>query len=312
MEFRPIIIASLRSLSLAVAGFLVPVAGQIAMLFMPVPLITVAVLHGRRSGILAALLTASAAALLGNFHAAVILLVLSLVLLALAIGDGMLRNLRHETTVLLGALVPIALLLLLFLPVLLKSGKDPFAAAEQFLRASIAETREIYVRAGLTDIVHTLDSLGDGMIHYAARLLPGILIATTLLQSLWCYGVARSIVLRKRPDLPLAARPPLAFWHLPDPWVWGLIATLALVAAAPRDSGPWFLGVNLSILWLLAYTAQGTALTDFLLRKLRIPVLMRSLLLALILTLPSVVIVIALGVVDIWADFRKVRVTEKG
>jgi ABC-type spermidine/putrescine transport system permease subunit II len=55
------------------------------------------------------------------------------------------------------------------------------------------------------------------------------------------------------------------------------------------------------------YLAQGAAIIDFYLRKVRIRPFMRGLILAVILAMPSIVFAIALGIVDIWADFRKAR-----
>lgn len=305
MNFRPILIAALQAVGLSLAGFLIPVLGQIAVLFVPVPLITVTVLHGRRAGVSATIIAAALVALIVSLNTAVVLFVLALGCMALAIAGGMMRNLRHETIVLLGGLVPLVLLVIVLAPVFIQSSKPPVAVAEEYLRQSLSESRELYTTMGLTEVVQTLDSLGENVIFYAARLIPGIIVTTTLMQALFCYSIARVIVLRRRPELPLAARPPFALWHLPDQWVWGLIATLVLVALP--DPSARFTGLNLLCLCLLAYTAQGTALVDHFLRKVRVPALMRSVLHALILTLPSVVAVIAFGVVDIWADFRKIR-----
>ena len=49
------------------------------------------------------------------------------------------------------------------------------------------------------------------------------------------------------------------------------------------------------------------AIVDHYLRKARIQPFMRGMIHTLILALPSIVFVIALGMVDIWADFRKLR-----
>src|SRR5574340_959542 len=86
MNIRPIIIAALQAVGLSIAGFLVPVLGQIAVLFVPVPLITVTVLHGRRAGVSATIIAAALVALIVSLHAAVILFVLALGCMALAMA----------------------------------------------------------------------------------------------------------------------------------------------------------------------------------------------------------------------------------
>ena len=68
-----------------------------------------------------------------------------------------------------------------------------------------------------------------------------------------------------------------------------------------------FIGMNLALAYLLIYSVQGIALVEFTLRKAKVGTLWRSMIITFIVALPVIVPVIALGVVDIWADFRKVR-----
>ncbi|MHB8846719.1 MAG: hypothetical protein ACYC7L_18465, partial [Nitrospirota bacterium] len=72
------------------------------------------------------------------------------------------------------------------------------------------------------------------------------------------------------------------------------------------------LGLNLALLYAVIYLAQGLCLLEAWLRKAKIGVLWRSLIHTIIMTLPPfMAIIIALGVVDIWADFRKVRTPQQ-
>ncbi len=112
--------------------------------------------------------------------------------------------------------------------------------------------------------------------------------------------------MRKPGTEPAPAQAPFASWHAPDSWVWGLIAALALIVV--RLETARLAGWNMAICFAVVYLAQGAAIVDYYLRKAGIKAIGRGLILALVLIMPSVVFVIALGVVDIWADFRKVRV----
>jgi hypothetical protein len=287
----------------------VPVLGQIAVVFAPVPLVIASVLHGRKTGVLAACIAGALVAAAGAGQTAILLLFLSIMLMGLGLAEGMLRNLRHENSVLLGGLLPILSLLIFLTPLLAITGKSPITLAEEHLRQNLLEAQQLYARLELGEIAQSIASLSDSMVFYLVRLIPGIILATTLMQAAGCYGMARSLVLRRNPGSHLAAHPSLAAWHAPDQWVWGLIITLGIVAVVPRGSAAWFVGLNLAILFLLVYITQGIAIVDFFLRKARIPVIWRSLLHTLILALPTVVAVIAFGVVDIWGDFRKIRTT---
>jgi uncharacterized protein YybS (DUF2232 family) len=307
MPLRPVIFAALQAAALFVAGLLVPLLGQLAMLFVPVPLISVTVLHGRSAGILATLLGAFLVTLLGSWQIAVVFFVLGFGLMAYGISEGLLRNTRPETAIAVGSILPLLAMLAALVPVLARMDSTPLAAVENYLRSSMAEAQKLYTDLGAPEAAHLLAALSERFVFYIVRLLPGIILSTTLMQSAACYGIARARVLRQRPDMALAARPMLPFWHAPDTWVWALIATLGGIAAAPRGSAVWFGALNLSFIFLLVYTAQGVAVVEFFYRKARIPLLVRSILHALVLALPTVLAVVALGVVDIWADFRKVR-----
>ncbi len=124
-------------------------------------------------------------------------------------------------------------------------------------------------------------------------------------QAACCFGIARAILIRKPGTEPVPAQPSLVAWHAPDSWVWGLIAALALIVV-PQETAR-LIGWNIGILFAVLYLAQGAAVVEHYLRKAGFRTFVRGLLLALILAMPSIVFVIALGIVDIWADFRKVR-----
>jgi uncharacterized protein YybS (DUF2232 family) len=312
MPYRSILIAAVQAAGLTVAGFLIPVLGQIVVLFAPVPLITVAVREGRKAGMAATGAAAALIAVVVSGQAVFVLFFISLGLMALGLSEGLLRRLRPEVAILTGGLLPLAALIVLLAPILIKAGTNPAALAEQYLRTSLTDAQKLYTQLGLSEVAQMLDSISDKFLYYLVRLSPGIILTATLFQAACCYGMARSILLRKDPGIAIPDKTSFAAWHAPDSWVWGLIVTLGLVASgltAKVDSAAFIVGLNLALLYLLVYTAQGAALVEFWLRKLRIAVIWRSFAHTIILTLPPLIaVVIALGVVDIWADFRKVRV----
>jgi uncharacterized protein YybS (DUF2232 family) len=127
-----------------------------------------------------------------------------------------------------------------------------------------------------------------------------------ILLALASFVLAVRIITRKPGSAPAITVPSLAHWHAPDVWVWGLIVTLGLILV-PNETVK-FTGWNLAILYSLIYLVQGISLVEHYLRKARVHSLVRGLIHAIILALPpTVACVMALGVVDIWADFRKLR-----
>ena len=306
MPYRSILTAALQSAGLVIAGFIIPVLGQIALLISPVPLILIMVRQGRLPGMLALGLATAVIAVLAGGQAVVVVIFLSLGFMAMGLADGLRWRWKPENAILIGSMLTLVALVVILAPLLLSSaGKGPVAVVEEYLRTSIAEARQIYTQLGLTNVAQMMDQFTDTVVYYLVRLLPGIILATTLLQAACCYGMARVLILRKDPAATVLAEPTLATWHAPDSWVWGLIVSLGLVAIP--DVTIRFIGLNLALIFILIYSAQGLSLVEFTLRKAKVGTIWRSLILAFIVALPVIVPVIALGVVDIFADFRKVR-----
>jgi uncharacterized protein YybS (DUF2232 family) len=223
--------------------------------------------------------------------------------MALGTAEGMRRRMKPERIALLGGLLPIAVVGAALAFYLLKVGRNPFTEVDAYLRETIATAAKTYSELGLKEMATMITSIPDAFVHYLARLLPGITIATSVVQAACCYGIVRAIIARNKGTEPGEA--PLTAWHAPDPWVWGLIAALAFIVVpleAMRITG-W----NLAILFAVVYLAQGIAVVEHYLRRARVKTFMRGLIIGLVLAMPSIVFVIALGVVDIWADFRTVR-----
>jgi len=305
MPYRSILTAALQSAGLVIAGFIIPVLGQIALLISPVPLILIMVREGKLPGMLAVGLATAVIAVLAGGQAVFVVIFLSFGFMAMGLADGLRWRWKPENAILVGGMLTLVALVVVLAPFLSQAEKGPVAVTEEYLRTSIAETKQLYMQLGLTDVAQMMDQFTDTVVYYLVRLLPGIILATTLLQAACCYGMARALILRKDPAATVLAEPTLATWHAPDSWVWGLIVSLGLVAIP--DVTIRFIGLNLALIFLLIYSAQGLSLVEFTLRKAKVGTIWRSLILTVIVALPVIVPVIALGVVDIFADFRKVR-----
>jgi hypothetical protein len=304
MNYRAVLIASIQTLGLFVAGIIHPI-GQLLALFTPVPLILVSIRNGRMEGVMTLGASSVIMAVLGGWQAAAIL-VLSFGLMAIGTSEGMHRKWKPEQTSLLGGLLPIAVLAVIVVFYLVRVGKNPIQEVEFYLREIIANAAKTYTTMGFTEMAATISSISDHVIFYFARLLPGITIATSVLQAACCFVIARAVLLRQTVTERAPAQTLLVSWHAPDSWVWGLIAALALIVI-PQETAR-LAGWNIAILFAVLYLVQGSAIVEHYLRKAGIKAIGRGLFLALLLIMPSIVFVVALGIVDIWADFRKVRV----
>ncbi len=300
MNYRSLLIATMQTVGLFVAGGLIPLLGQALALFTPVPLILVSVRNNRKEGVITLVAACALVTVIGGWQAAAALF-FSFGLMALGAAEGMRRRMKPERIALLGGLLPIAVVGAALAFYLIKVGKNPFTEADAYLRETIAAAAKTYSELGLKEMATMVTSIPDAFVHYLARLLPGITIATSVAQAACCYGIVRAVIARNQGT----GEAPLSAWHAPDSWVWGLIAALTFIVV-PQETVR-LMGWNFAILFGVVYLAQGAAIVEHYLRKVRIKTFVRVLIIGLIFAMPSIVFVIALGVVDIWADFRKVR-----
>lgn len=306
MNYRPVIIAIIQTLGLFVAGFIIPVLGQAVALFAPVPLILLSVREGRVPELYALAASSVLLAFLLGWQVAAVFF-LSFGLMAIGTAEGMRRQWKPESVAFLGGLLPVAALTIATGCYFAATGKNPAVVIEEYLRESLAEAAGFYTQIGLTETAAAVNSASAALIHHLVRLIPGITVATSVFQAACCFGLSRLVLLKKPEKAPVLSSPSLADWYAPDSWVWGLIAALVLILVPVQAAK--IAGWNLSILYAVVYLTQGVSVIEHYLRKARIRPFIRGLMHSLILALPSVVFVIALGVVDIWADLRKVRVS---
>jgi uncharacterized protein YybS (DUF2232 family) len=212
---------------------------------------------------------------------------------------------KPEAISLLGGMLPVVVAAILLAFYFGKQGQNPFTAVEEYFRNSIAEAAKLYTKIGLAEMAEAVSQISDRFVYYFVRLIPGIAIATSVSQAAVCYGLARSILQRQLGQPADPSQPPLSLWYAPDTWVWGLIAALTLIVV-PHETAH-LVGWNLVIFFALVYLVQGTAIAEYYLAKARIKPFLRGLILAFVLAMPSIVFVIALGIVDVWGDLRKVR-----
>lgn len=293
----------MQAAGLYLAGLIIPVLGLLAAVFSPVPFILAYARSGRREGLASIGLACGLVSVITGWQGAVLFFI-TFGLMAIGIAEAMLRRSRPEGAVLQGGFLPIAAIGIALAVYFAHLGKSPVVVIDEYLRNSLAEAAKMYTTLGLTEMSATINAVSDRFIYYVIRLLPGIVIATSVVQAACCFGLARTMIARKQGPAP--DQPTLAQWHAPDVWVWGLIATLAC-AVIPQESVN-IISWNAAILFGVLYTAQGMAIVEHYFRKAGIHTAVRSMLHAIILALPVVVCLTALGVVDIWADFRKVRV----
>ena len=141
-------------------------------------------------------------------------------------------------------------------------------------------------------------------------LIPGLVLVYVFLGSLINYYCCVSIF--KKRGLVLKDAPLFKFWDAPWYLVSGLIIGLVLVVVPPFNQVYDFVfdivGINLLIVFGLLYTGLGFSVLWSIFDKLHTPRLWRILIiLALSFFLILIIAIPIMGIIDVWANFRKLE-----
>jgi uncharacterized protein YybS (DUF2232 family) len=96
-------------------------------------------------------------------------------------------------------------------------------------------------------------------------------------------------------------------WRAPDYLVWGVIGC-GLLMLVP-DGFAKIIGLNGLITLMMIYFFQGVAIVSFFFEKKQVPRFAKVLLYALLILQEVLLVVIVIGFIDVWANFRKVEKT---
>jgi hypothetical protein len=135
------------------------------------------------------------------------------------------------------------------------------------------------------------------------RLLPGLVVTNSALVAWLNMLLARQIafwVSGQQPD------PPLYHWALPEWLIFGVLGAgfMLLIPVAPLR----YFSLNLLLVLGLLYFSQGVAVVATWLIRLRLPRVLRLIGYALMFLNPLFFLIIAaLGVLDLWFDFRRLH-----
>ena len=139
---------------------------------------------------------------------------------------------------------------------------------------------------------------------FMRRAYPAMLVVVGAVLQLVTVGLLALVVRPQR--LP---GPSFGNWRSPELLIWGVIAAgfaVVFSSGAVQD-----VALNLLIILLPLYFLQGLAVVEHLLARRGVSLLLRGLCyLFLMLVNPLPVIVTAVGVFDLWADFRKPRLNK--
>ncbi len=134
------------------------------------------------------------------------------------------------------------------------------------------------------------------------QLLPGLVVTNSALVAWLNVVLARQIVFASTGQQP---EPPLYHWAVPEWLIFGALAAgfLLLIPVAPVR----FLSLNLLLVLGFLYFSQGAAVVAAWFIRLGLPRILRVIGYALMFLNPLFFLIIALGVLDLWFDFRRLH-----
>jgi len=290
----------LASLTLALAGAAIPIAGVLFGLLTPLPLILLSARHGRVIALLGVLAVgASLAPLLGLRYTWVFFLEFGVS--AVVLAEAIRREWAPEPSVGAGVLAVLGGSVLGLLMVS-RGAAGPMEYLLEHLDLALQEAMGFYNKLGLSpDEVGHLSTSAEQVRAFLLAASPGLFIAAALLTTSMNYFLARGGLARASTS---GGSDPGFAWNMPDWLVWVFIGAAALfLSGLPVVKE---IGLNGLLVVMTLYLLQGLAIAAFWIRRLNLPPLVGILGLVLLLLQPLLLLLLTgVGLFDIWFVFRR-------
>lgn len=281
----------------------VPVAGLLPGIFVPLPAMFYAVKHGPKLGTCIILLSAAVLAIVVDPGSGLIYLfqdgLLSLLLPPLiGSGKGVGRALTLAVSATFGAILLAAIVYGV------ATGIDLQTQLLKGIEKSVSQTIALYQQSGVTG--EELATLRQAM-QQGGAMIARIFPAMALVSLVGIAGLNVLALNRLRKRLPnLSEFGDFRQFRNPDLLVWILIAA-GFALLVPIDAVNR-VALNILVVTLFTYLLQGMAIVQYLLGRFAVPAAMRFLLYFFLALQPYLLVAVAaLGVFDLWGNFRTPR-----
>lgn len=301
--FQGIVVSTLSLLSVV----LIPLTGAFVIVLMPLPVLFYYAKLGRFRGLAVfAVSLALVLLILGLIHPNITSPLLMLVLVGgtgIVIGEVLKRQATVEKTL----MIPVAVLLACCGSLLLLYGyqtaQRPLGLIEKYILVSILESIKLYEHMDISSEQLALIREQAGPIAaLLARIFPAMCVVGAGL-FVW-LNLMSARYLFSRHGLHYPDFGDLTRWKPPDRLVWLLIGAGGALLLEPAVFK--YSGLNLLILCLFVYLCAGLAVVGYFFKVKKVPLFIKILFYVLIIIQQYLLVfVTALGLFDLWADFRK-------
>lgn len=302
--FRDLAVASLIFFVVALTPFL----GAIVIIFIPLPILYY-LKDSRVKG--AAILAPSLAVsliflVIVNAYANVLLISL-LAAAGVMVSESLRRNYSLEKTISYSVAAIFCLAALFVLHQSYYRGVAPWQLVETYIQKQILYSAQVYAKLNIaTEQINMIKENITEVASSITLILPSLFLVTVSF-IVWINLLAARLLFKKL-ALPGMDFGDLSFWKAPEKMVWYLIAAGAMVLLSEERTV--FIGWNMLVVILFVYLLAGLAIVSFFLKKSPLPTGFRYLIYFLIFAQQiATLLVVAAGLFDLWADFRKLNKT---
>lgn len=303
----------IRGIALTICIFAVaiylPLAGFFCALFIPLPTLFYRSKLGRKTGGLVPVVSIFFMVLIAGRISVDILFFFEMLLLGFALSEFIEMDLSVEKTILYtsGIVLAAALTALFFYSTVSSHGIKQLVS--DYVAGNLELTMSLYKNMDVSEErIHMISKSLEHIQYALVRLLPALLIAMTLFASWTNLLLARPILTGKKLFYPDYG--PLNLWRPPEQLVWGVVAGGGMLLLP--NPALKMLGLNILLVLMTIYFFCGIAIVSFFFEKKGLPRMFRVFLYSFIaIQQIALLVVVGIGLFDIWFNFRKIGSREK-
>jgi uncharacterized protein YybS (DUF2232 family) len=274
----------------------------------PLPIFYYQVRLGKKPGSILIRNAISLAAVGALFFGSLPMFIFSLTMipLGIAFSYGVFNRKSPVATGFIGSLVLACTWLLYWSGLAIVHQSNPYGILLHELDTGLSSGLMLYEQSAETapEILESVQRAVGLLRIYIPKILPALLLSA-LLSIAWLNLIAGTWLLKQK-DKELSSWPDYSEWKLPEPFVWLVVLSGVVFLLLPQPLS--IIGLNGLIVCSIVYFFQGLAIAASLLNRWSVPRLIRVLIYALIFIQTYGIIILSfLGLVDVWADFRKLN-----
>lgn len=306
---KDIVVGVTATLIIFSVAVFMPVVGFFVSLFIPLPVLFYRAKLGRRNGSIVPLVAGTVMGLVFGGLTMDIFFFSGLMLLGFAISEMFEKKLSLEMTIVAACSIVLGVGLTVLLLYCVMADTGVYTLVSAYVATNLALSLDLYQGIGIPqETIDTISGSLDQIQYVLVRLLPSLAAASTLFVAWTNLIAARPIMLRRGLYFPDFGR--LNLWRAPEPLIWGVIGC-GLILFLPA-SGIRLIGVNGLLVLLTVYFIQGMAIVSFYFEKKKLPRAMRVVLyMTIALQQLFLLIVICIGLFDMWINFRKIDTNKR-